>query len=404
MEIFKDEFVPNIEGHPYHPKWIRANQVEAAKWAKYRDDLLAGKKPTPPAMASKYGKALIAGGKMSVTDIGGGALPPPGILPWSPPTLQTGAGRVDWVMTNANRMNGTLLSGGGRDLVITNSEVLVGPVQQLNGWRNIVWIGGSIDIPSGGNPLATETSAIAVSATGTVHLEGINIQGIDASDNIVSRGGSSSGIIQVQNCRLNAHFKGGSGEHADCFQTQGNAQISQLRFALCTLTTDYQGFFLRPPDAASFVGGGTFDRINFRRRNIGSDPAQAWVFIADEDPDQGHPTSGVGNISMNEVWAEGSPSSGNWIFYPSWLFEGAFTNPSQPVFGNRQGVFRSSDATGNFVRPSTTSDVVPPGGPASGQACLPAGWSGIIRFGIPPAGDFCPVGTPGLSYASPGYA
>lgn len=77
--IFPDEYVPNAEGAAYHPKWQKANPGEAAKWASFRDAVLAYRKDDPavavPAMATKYGRALVAAGEehltiMSVIDIG----------------------------------------------------------------------------------------------------------------------------------------------------------------------------------------------------------------------------------------------------------------------------------------------------------------------------------------------
>jgi hypothetical protein len=169
------------------------------------------------------------------------------------------------------------------------------------------------------------------------------------------------------------------------------------------MVTDYQGFMLRFPDAAAYMNSGDFRRLNFRRRVPGQDPAQAYLFIPDEDPATGHGPgqTQIGNISMSDVWVEGSHSSGNWILYPSWRFESAFQSLGN--YGNREGVFRETDAIGQYVRPSTTADVVPAGGSASGLACEPAGWTGIIRFGIPPNGDYCPATVPGVAYVSPGY-
>ena len=88
--IFPDEFVPDIQGSSYHPKWVRANPAEAGRWNTFRDQVLAykaGDTLTPPSMATKYGKALVAAGKlhMSVTDIGSADWPPE-----TPPPPTTG--------------------------------------------------------------------------------------------------------------------------------------------------------------------------------------------------------------------------------------------------------------------------------------------------------------------------
>jgi len=43
-DIFPKEFVPNIEGASYHPKWVAANKSgDAPKWAAFRDAVLTYK-------------------------------------------------------------------------------------------------------------------------------------------------------------------------------------------------------------------------------------------------------------------------------------------------------------------------------------------------------------------------
>lgn len=87
--IFPDEFVPSIEGSSYYSKWVKANPGEAAKWSAFRDAAKAYSKDgslTAPSMGTKYGKALVAAGKlhMSVIDLGAVYKPPP----TEPPPLE----------------------------------------------------------------------------------------------------------------------------------------------------------------------------------------------------------------------------------------------------------------------------------------------------------------------------
>ena len=64
LRIFSDEFVPNIQGAPYHSKWEGANKNgDALRWRAFRDALLSGQTPAVPSMATKYGRALVAAGK-----------------------------------------------------------------------------------------------------------------------------------------------------------------------------------------------------------------------------------------------------------------------------------------------------------------------------------------------------
>ncbi len=333
-------------------------------------------------------------------------LPPPGDqLPYAPPVAGAGGvAVVNWTMTNANRQSTLLVNGGGRDLVITAGEALTGPVYQIGGggggpWRNVIWIGGKITDTGGGNHYA-----LAIAATGTVHLEGLDIR--CDGDALACRGGSPTAIWQVQNCRHEVHFNGSPYEHSDCFQFQGGTKLDKLRFDRCTMVTDYQGFMLRFPDAAAYMNSGNFGRLNFRRRIPGEDPDQAYIFIPDEDPAFGHGPgqTQIGEIQYDDVWIEhsGDLNTNTYIIHPSWKFDSAFS--AGGWYSIRRGAFKETDGISDYLRPSDSGDVVPPGGTASGQSCLTPHWAGKLRFGVPPGGDFCPVGVAGMGYVSPGYA
>lgn len=71
LDMFRDTFLPNIEtfGKLNYATWKRANPGEAAKWEAYRDGILAGLHPSPPALVTKFGKALVAGGSMVSADV-----------------------------------------------------------------------------------------------------------------------------------------------------------------------------------------------------------------------------------------------------------------------------------------------------------------------------------------------
>lgn len=103
LAYFPNEYVPNEQGTPYHSKWVNANPVEASKWAAFRDAVLALKaeenehQPTPPALSTKHGKALVAAGKehMSISRVvgimrGTGANPSTPPTPPTPPPPSTG--------------------------------------------------------------------------------------------------------------------------------------------------------------------------------------------------------------------------------------------------------------------------------------------------------------------------
>lgn len=129
--IFKDEFVPNIQTHnrTSYAQWKQSNPGEAAKWEKYRDDLIAGKKPVPPTMATKYGKALVAGGKMSVTDVGTDW----GIPPDPPPDPGPPATGDLFAAPNGNDANPGTLASPYRTFAKLCQSLTAGQVGMLRG-------------------------------------------------------------------------------------------------------------------------------------------------------------------------------------------------------------------------------------------------------------------------------
>lgn len=78
LSIFRDEFVPNIQANSYFSKWASANKNgDYPKWVSFRDALLNGQQPSPPTMATAYGKALVAAGKMTFTVVAPAPAPAP---------------------------------------------------------------------------------------------------------------------------------------------------------------------------------------------------------------------------------------------------------------------------------------------------------------------------------------
>lgn len=82
LRIFPDEYVPNAEGAEYHRRWLKANPGEAARWAMFRDAVIATGSGVVPVMSTKYGGALVAAGRehMSISRLVGAMknpYPPP---------------------------------------------------------------------------------------------------------------------------------------------------------------------------------------------------------------------------------------------------------------------------------------------------------------------------------------
>lgn len=78
------QFVQQAQSVPYYGKWASANgRSDTLKWAAFRDALLRGETPTPPSMATAYGKSLVTAGKehMAVSHLVNTVVQRPPIIP-----------------------------------------------------------------------------------------------------------------------------------------------------------------------------------------------------------------------------------------------------------------------------------------------------------------------------------
>lgn len=101
LDIFRYEYVPNRQGaNASYSQWRKSNPNEAAKWDAYRDALIAGGNPVAPVLVTKFGKALIAAGKMAAPE----TVPPPPPPPppaSGPITISAGGTYIgNWVSPN----------------------------------------------------------------------------------------------------------------------------------------------------------------------------------------------------------------------------------------------------------------------------------------------------------------
>lgn len=330
--------------------------------------------------------------------------PPPGDqLTWAPPTLAAGSGTVNYTLTDANR--GSIPAGAGRDLKITQAGIITtgggNPAVPIDGYRHVIWIGGEFQVNSG-----YPTTCIAPrNCTGTLHFEGIEINGTGVGDALTPRLGNAQ-TYQIQNCRFRVSTQGGF--HADTFQLQGT-RISNLRFDKCTFVTDYQGHFLQNEygiDSGAYCTNLTYKRVNFVGFNAGTVHFIFQVFTEGDSTAANRlvaPITLVNDGTMDTVWIDGGPrpvaQAAYWV-HPNPAFQDPFSGVN---FAVRRGSFLGSDADGSYVYFSTGGETVPAGGATSGQATLDCHVSGKLRVGTPPAGDWCPASIPGLGYVSPGY-
>jgi hypothetical protein len=295
-------------------------------------------------------------------------------LQWAPPGLHE---PVTVTVTDINRH---LYLRGNQDYVLDlpPNELQSGPLSAsgglvVDGGHDVVVIGGHIRIPEqelgfAGDPsrcqatcppIATEDivkrrGMLFQNATGTVHIEGVLLDGPDLSEGIELN--TPRAVVQIENVRMeNIHARDEvrfSDQHPDVIEPWGG--VKELRVDRLTAETDYQAFKLHGTERP--VAKATIRSANI----LGAASARYLIWTGDPEPEW--------PIQFADVWLR--PGTGrslrNSIYHPD-LVKTAFDRVSEYAVIQDPLV------------------------------------SGVVRRGVPPGGDFVPRGVAGGSYRSPGY-
>jgi hypothetical protein len=265
-------------------------------------------------------------------------------LEWGPPRLgepfTVSAATAPRKGDNAHQLD----LSPARDYVVRMPPAGLQGGLTIRGGRNVILIGGEIDVPMqpGASPSPESRRGLYLTGqTGTVHVEGLLIRGDDLSEGI-DLSEPLGAAVQIENVRVEGvhardetHF---TDNHPDVLQTWAGPAV--LRVDRLTGSTDYQGFFLAPsqygtPPPLSFA----LHRIDLR------------------------PISLTARCSCYLLWQDSSfPLQAKDV----WLI------PHPPM-----SVLHSLWPTS-------------------------AAWPGVSG-GVPPLGEFVPAGLAGLHYQSPGY-
>jgi hypothetical protein len=271
--------------------------------------------------------------------------PPPQSAPdlrWEPPPLEDPL-HVDPTQARIDSYDAYQLNlDTSRDYVIQMPPTPLARGVVIVGGRNVVLVGGEIDIPmqSGDPPSIYSRRGLYLKGqTGTVHVEGLLIHGPDLSEgiNLDERLGA---VVQIENVRIDGvHARDEQGftdNHPDILETW--AGPAKLRVDRLTGSTDYQGFFLAP-------------------NQFGSQPPPNEVKLSHVDL---HAEACCYGFMLWEVGTFPLLSDDVWVT----------THPGRTL--------------ANSLWPSAGS------------------WPGVSE-GEPPGGDFVPEGLAGASYETPGY-
>lgn len=284
-----------------------------------------------------------------------------GPLRWAPPNLVN----PRRVQLGDGYTNTTLNPDRDARIILPKHDKVGGVT--IEGGHNIVLVGGEVTVPPGGPPGVENdryrTAIYIKGATGTVHIEGVHLQGYPGAvwDGIDID--APEATVQIENVRVDGITGQYSGFHGDVVQPWGG--VADLRISRMTATSNYQGLTL-PIDLGP-IGRAEISRVNLRG--------------LDRETDEG----------------------GHLI----WLTSGTVSCLAYPV--RMRGVYvrpRSDHRFGHSIWPQTDK----PGGCRAQLARGVASWPALVEVkgevhnGSPPHGDFVRRGAVGLQYSSPGYA
>jgi hypothetical protein len=283
--------------------------------------------------------------------------PPEGLLRWAPPPL------VDPVtVALGNGPTETYLSPDQDYVIELPHQKKVGATTIVGG-HNVVIIGGAVTIPAGtlpGEENDRERRAIYIKdATGTVHIEGVLIDGSGGSEFDGIDIDAPEATVQLENDRIVGVRGDYDTMHGDIVQPWGG--VARLRIDRLTGSSDYQG--LQLPEDLGPIGSAEISNVN--------------------------------------LTATGSSLEGGYML---WLTKGSHTCISYPV--SLTDVFvqpRSERALTESVWPSmyTRFGCHCTGSDTASWPALPV--TGAVQQGAPPGGSYVPAGTVGVGYHSPGY-
>jgi hypothetical protein len=280
-------------------------------------------------------------------------------LAWAPPTLSD---PVSIAVTNANRR---LYLDDSRDYRLTVVEPLTRELW-IEGGRNVVVLGGHVTVDEpGAESSYQDNTGIKIRSgnpSGTVHVEGVLVDGRYLVDGIAI---ATARNLQIENVRVARVHNDLKGAHADCVQVQ--AGVGQLRIDGFTCTTELQGVFLGDH-------GGAIAGVDLRRMNLVGAPGKHLLW-------QSTPSYPV-NIS--DVRLAIAAEYRAWAPFGFWVYPQQDGRTSAGAVDRQRRAVVSRDGKRLWFVGSRIS--------------------GVVEKALPGARDFVPDAVAGMSYASPGYA
>jgi hypothetical protein len=341
--------------------------------------------------ANATGTSFGSDAQFTTTSGGGG-----GLLTWSPPACGGADGLTcTTINLGTGPQNPSLASNVDYKLIMPGTPITGGTLQ-ISGGHNVQVIGGEIDLVNpcsdscgaqgngaiyitDGNPGEVYLEGVLIHNTQTAQDTGSNCPGggmscstADGIDVNVGNGGNPATppAIVMQNIRVDgvSGCSGGS-DHADVFQPY-NAGSATVNIDHLTGTGNCQGMQTDPD--YGFANFGTL------------------------------PTYNIKNVNMDVL---NNPYSGNNNRYMWWLTYNTACNSGPVSLSNDYTQEPNGTMSVNSVWPDTDQPTACKSVWSSPVLSFPNSpqVSGVLTEGLPPGGDYVPVGTAGIGYVSPGY-
>lgn len=240
----------------------------------------------------------------------------------------------------------------------------------IEGGRNVIIRGGHI------RPNVEESRAIYIKNNyGTVHIEGVVIEGNGALNFDAIAIDSANTMLQVQNVRIMEVFGTHTGFHGDIIQPF--TALKGLRVDRLTGSSHYQG--LQLATTGTPIGSVELNRVNLSssgRQSKESGGQLYWMMSSNYVFDcarQQYP------VKLENVFLQGRVENGSRVF----------SHTVYPMRGQRDN--KGVDCGG--VMSADGTQITFPSLPVQGH----------LSAGIPEGGDYVKEGEAGLNYVSPGY-
>lgn len=275
------------------------------------------------------------------------APPPAEPLRWAPPpltdpiTIQLGTGYTHTTLSTT------------RDYVVKLPPTQKVGATWIEGGHNVVIVGGSVTLPAdlpADAPAAQRTALYVKGATGTVHVEGVLIDGAGASELDGVDIAAPQATVQLQNLRIVGIHGGLSGFHADVVQPHGG--VHELRIDRLTAASNYQGLMLA--DTSGAIGSAELSHVDLTATTEPAvDMGGHMILLKTND---GSAACATYPVDMQDVHV----------------------------------VPRPGRTLANSVYPAGVAGTCP-------------GMTGAVVAGLPAGGSWVPPGVAGVGYVSPGY-